>query len=92
MGSLTEEQLDRAVDIALKSVVDDVTTIGDYLNYNVNDSVSLGVVILHKDESGNPKYHWYSDIRGDEIDDTNAEIMRRVLKPVLQDFISQQGE
>jgi hypothetical protein len=92
MGSLTEEQLQRAVDISLKAIVDDITTIGDYLDYNVNDSVSLGIPILEKDANGDPKYHWYSDIRGDEMDETDAEIMRRVLRPVLQDFIDRQGE
>ena len=91
MSSLTNEQLERAVGISLKSIVDGVTTIRDYLDYNVNDSVSLGIVITEKDTNWNPKYHWYSDIRCDEIDETDAEIMRRVLRPVLEDFIKQQG-
>ena len=92
MGGLTTEQLDRAVDIALKAVIDEITTIKDYLNYDVTDSVSLGIPILETDKNGKPRYHWYSDIRGDEMDETEAEIIRRVLKPVLEDFINQQGE
>jgi len=57
MGSLTNQQLERAVDILLKAIVDEITTIHNYLDFNVNDSVS-----------------------------------RRVLKPVLEDFINQRGE
>lgn len=92
MSSLTEEQLERAVDIATKAVIDEITTIKDYLDYDVTDSISLGIPILETDKDGKPRYHWYSDIRGDETDETEAEILRRVLKPVLEDFINQQGE
>jgi hypothetical protein len=92
MSGLTKEQLERAVDISLKAVIDEVTTIDDYLKFDVNDSVSLGIPILEKDKNGNPRYHWYSDIRGDEMDETAAEIMRRVIRPVLEDFINQQGK
>ena len=92
MGSLTSDQLERAVDIALKAVIDEITTIKDYLDYDVMDSVSLDIPILETDKNGKPRYHWYSDIRGDEMDETEAEIMRRLLKPVLEDFLNQQGE
>lgn len=92
MGSLTPEQLDRAIDIALKSVIDEITTIHDYLDFDVTDSVSLGIPILETDKYGKPRYHSYSDIRGDEMDETREEILRRLLKPVLEDFINQQGE
>lgn len=92
MSSLTEEQLERAVDIATKAAIDEITTIKDYLDYDVTDSISLGIPILETDKDGKPRYHWYSDIRGDETDETEAEILRRVLKPVLEDFINQQGE
>ncbi len=91
MSGLTSEQLDRAVDISLKAVIDEITTIRDYLDFDVGDSVSLGIPILETDKNGKPRYHWYSDIRGDEMDETAAEIMRRLLKPVLEDFINQQG-
>ena len=92
MGNLTSDQLERAVDIALKTVIDEITTIKDYLDYDVMDSVSLDIPILETDKNGKPRYHWYSDIRGDEMDETEAEIMRRLLKPVLEDFLNQQGE
>jgi hypothetical protein len=91
MTPLTKEELEGAVQIALSATIDEITTIRDYLNIDVTDSESLGIVLLEKDSNGRPRYHWYSDIRGDEMDETYAEIIRRMLRPVLENFIQQRG-
>lgn len=60
-----------------KTKVDGEATLSDFLHYTFLDAKSLGVFTTYDD-----RWHWYSDIRCDEMEETEIEILKPVLATV----------
>lgn len=55
-------------------------TVDEYMEaLDIEDAQKLGVVFLNEG-----KYHWYSDIRGDEIDDGKIYLLAHALKYAME--------
>ncbi len=96
---VTEKMIEAALDAALKADIipmddpkHDGVRINDYLQYTPADAVELGVQLTEKNSDGKPRWHWYSDIMGDEHDDTNRAILRPLIKAALEAALSTDAE
>lgn len=65
---------DDLVKQCINSKIDGECTITDYVSIDASDAVALG--ILKK-----AKWHWMSDIQGDEFDEALTELVKRFTKP-----------
>lgn len=90
---VTEEEFEKALDIAVNTPVIPLENGGgvmllDYIvNLSAQDAVDLGVFLTEKTQEGKPRFHWYSDIRADEWEDVQKEILRPLLKAAI-DYLS----
>ncbi|WP_019567311.1 hypothetical protein [Agrobacterium sp. 10MFCol1.1] len=92
---VTDEMVEKAVNAALKADIipaDDPkhsgVRINEYLSYTPAEAVELGVQLTQKTEDGKPRWHGFTDIMGDEYDDTNRAILRPVVRAALEAALS----
>ncbi len=78
---MTQEEL---IKKCLKAPIDGPVTIEGYFSYSADDAIQLGINLTSKDENGNPKFHGISDIRGDEYDEVETEIVKRLMAPAFE--------
>jgi hypothetical protein len=53
------------------------------------DAIELGVYLSEKDKSGNPRWHWHSDIRCDEIEDFQRALLRPLIRAAIDVALSE---
>lgn len=92
---VTDEIVEKALNAALKADIipaDDPkhsgVRVNEYLYYTPAEAVELGVHLTQKTEDGKPRWHGFTDIMGDEYDDTNRAILRPVIRAALEAALS----
>lgn len=92
---VTDEMVEKAVTAALRADIipaDDPkyegVRINEYLSYTPAEAVELGVHLTQTTEDGKPRWHGFTDIMGDEYDDTNRAILRPVIRAALEAALS----
>lgn len=92
---VTDEMVEKAVSAALRADIipaDDPkyegVRINEYLSYTPAEAVELGVHLTQTTEDGKPRWHGFTDIMGDEYDDTNRAILRPVIRAALEAALS----
>lgn len=100
MFYISEEQIDRAVDVAYNTTIlklnppyenERGVTINDYLEISASDAVELGINLSEKDKYGKPRFHWYSDIGSEEYEDAVKAILRPLVYAAIIDYEAQKG-
>lgn len=77
--------LERIVAAMLATKVCGPCDITDYFgDLTPGDAIDLGVTLTEKDVNGKPRFHWYSDIRGDEYDDAYKAILRPLARAAIE--------
>jgi hypothetical protein len=92
---VTDEMVEKAINAALKADIipaDDPkhsgVRVNEYLFYTPAEAVELGVHLTQTTEDGKPRWHGFTDIMGDEHDDTNRAILRPVIRAALEAALS----
>lgn len=91
-----EKLLHEATRLATVTDIDPIERgvhIRDFLEFpSPQDAIDLGVVLLEKDSSGNPRFHWHSDIRNDELEDFEIAILKPLVRAAIEYYLKKISE
>lgn len=87
-ASVTEAMVEAALGAFLGAKAPDGCTIDDYLWIDPINAVELGVKLTLDENTGKPRYHWYSDIGAEEQLWARQQLLRPMVSAALTAALS----